>query len=232
MGKDAFNDHCWKDVIPEDLIELYRPYRRDTRIGAQSALVLIDLYNLAYQGGPRPPSELQDRYPSSCGIFAHSAIEPTERLLNICRAAGMPVFYSTKDLRDNAAPSGTRGTYRQPTLLNPAAYTIRKEFEPEPDDIIIFKQRASIFSGTPLLSHLTALRIDSLVICGESTSGCVRASCVDAFSAGYHVSLIEDCTFDRHELVHKFNLFDLHHKYVDVFGLDAFEAEILKSPEI
>ena len=212
--------------MPADLIELYRPYRRKTRIGNRPALVLIDLYDLVYQGGPRPPIELQDKYPSSCGIYAHRAIEPTMRLLRICRTAGMPVIYATKDLRENAAPPGTRGTHRKPARPDPSDYAIRQEFRPGPEDLIIYKQRASIFAGTPLVSHLTMLAVDSLVVCGESTSGCVRASCVDAYSAGYHVSLIEDCTFDRHELVHKFNLFDLHHKYADVFGLDAFETEI------
>ena len=103
---------------------------------------------------------------------------------------------------------------------------IYHEFTPEPDDVVIFKQRASAFQGTPLQSHLTMLGIRSLIMFGEATSGCVRASAVDAYSSGFHVSIVEECTFDRAELTHKVNLFDLHHKYVDVMHVDEVEAHL------
>ncbi len=64
----------------------------------------------------------------------------------------------------------------------------------------------------------------SLIVCGESTSGCVRASVVDAYSNGYHAVVVEECTFDRYLLSHKINLFDLHHKYADVMHLDEVLA--------
>ncbi len=86
--------------------------------------------------------------------------------------------------------------------------------------MVIFKERASGFFGTPLVAHLTQLGIDSLIVCGESTSGCVRASCVDGYSLGYHVSIVEEIVFDRSVLSHKVNLFDLHHKYADVMTLE------------
>ena len=63
-------------------------------------------------------------------------------------------------------------------------------------------------------------------MCGESTSGCVRASVVDAYSNGFHVSVVEECTFDRAEFTHKVNLFDLHHKYADVMHLDEVVAHL------
>jgi maleamate amidohydrolase len=62
--------------------------------------------------------------------------------------------------------------------------------------------------------------VNSLIVCGESTSGCVRASVVDGYSGGYHVSVVEECTYDRAELTHKVNLFDMHHKYADVMHVD------------
>jgi nicotinamidase-related amidase len=105
-------------------------------------------------------------------------------------------------------------------------YDIYREFTPQDSDIVIRKQRASVFQGTPLVSHLTMLGVSSLVVCGESTSGCVRASCVDAYSNGFHVSLVEECTFDRAELTHKVNLFDLHHKYIDVMHVDEVIAHL------
>ena len=91
---------------------------------------------------------------------------------------------------------------------------------------MILKQRASVFQGTPLFSHLSLLGIQSLIVCGESTSGCVRASVVDAYSSGFHVSLVEECTYDRAELTHKVNLFDLHHKYVDVMHVEEVIAHL------
>ena len=105
-------------------------------------------------------------------------------------------------------------------------YDIYREFTPQDSDIVIRKQRASVFQGTPLVSHLTMLGVSSLIVCGESTSGCVRASCVDAYSNGFHVSLVEECTFDRAELTHKVNLFDLHHKYIDVMHVDEVIAHL------
>lgn len=78
---DGFENHCWIDMIPSDVIEVYKQYRREIYVGPSPALVAIDLYELAYQGGAKPPVELQGTYPSSCGQYAHAAIEPTRRLL-------------------------------------------------------------------------------------------------------------------------------------------------------
>ena len=105
-------------------------------------------------------------------------------------------------------------------------YEIYKEFTPQENDVVIRKQRASVFQGTPLVSHLNILDISSLIVCGESTSGCVRASSVDAYSNGYHVSIVEECTYDRAALTHKVNLFDLHHKYVDVMHVGEVIAHL------
>ena len=66
----------------------------------------------------------------------------------------------------------------------------------------------------------------SVIICGERTSGCVRATAVDAYSHGFHVALVEECCFDRSPLSHKVNLFDLHHKYADVLHVDAVLAHL------
>ena len=93
-----------------------------------------------------------------------------------------------------------------------------------PGDVVITKQRASVFFGTPLIAHLTQLGVQTLIVCGESTSGCVRASAVDAYSHGFHVVLVEECCFDRSLLSHKVNLFDMHHKYADVMHIDEVLA--------
>lgn len=220
--KAEFEDHCWKDVVPPADMKLYSCYTRETYVGPRPALLAIDLYNIVYRGGPRSPYELDPIYPNSCGVFAHEAIEPTKRLFAAARAAGVPIFYCTQETRPNNRPPGAVSTRRQGSSMpiENDDYDIYHEFTPQAADVVIRKQRASVFQGTPLISHLTILGINSLVVCGESTSGCVRASCVDAYSTGFHVSLVEECTFDRAALTHKVNLFDLHHKYIDVMHVD------------
>ena len=222
---DRFNEHCWKDVIPQADLELYSGWRRETFVGERPALIAIDLYDLVYRGGAHPPPELNERYPNSCGIFAHRAIAPTKRLFAAARRAGIPVFFCTQDTRANNRPPGATSTRRQRRVA-PDGYAIYHEFTVEPGDVVIWKQRASIFQGTPLFSHLSLIGVRSLIVCGESTSGCVRASVVDGYSSGFHVTLVEECTFDRAELTHKVNLFDLAHKYADVMHVDEVIAHL------
>jgi maleamate amidohydrolase len=215
-----FEDHCWKDIVSEDILELYSHYERQTFVGPSPALIVVDLYELSYQGGAKPVAELAKTYPSSCGENAYAAIEPTRRLIAASRAVGLPVFYSTMDTRADSLPGAMRATKRRSVPKDPALYAIKSEFKPQPGDVVITKQRASAFFGTPLAAHLTQLGVRTVIMCGESTSGCVRASAVDAYSHGFHVVLVEECCFDRSLLSHKVNLFDLHHKYADVMKVD------------
>lgn len=223
---DEFENHCWQDIVPGDVLELYSHYKRDVYVGASPALLAIDLYELAYEGGARPIPEITKNYPSSCGEHAWRAIEPTKRLFAAARSAGIPVFYSTMDVRPNSRPKGINATRRRAPRNDAEAYAIRPEFKPESNDVIITKQRASAFFGTPLQAHLTQLEVKTVIICGESTSGCVRASAVDAYSYGFHVVIVEECCFDRSSLSHKVNLFDLHHKYADVLRVGQVELHL------
>lgn len=223
--KEEFEDHCWKDVIDADTLKVYECYRRDTFVGEKPAVLAIDLYNLVYEGGPRPPVETTAQHYNTCGQFAHAAIEPTKKLLAAARRAKLPIFYCTQETRPQNRPWGV-GSTRSLVKLDPSVFGIYHEFTPAPEDVVITKQRASIFQGTPIVSHLNYLGIKSLIVCGESTSGCVRASCVDAYSLGYHVSLVAECTYDRSALIHKVNLFDLAHKYVDVMHVDEVVGHI------
>ena len=223
---DDFEDHCWKDVIPADILEVYSHYHRKISIGPNPALLAIDLYEVVYAGGPLPPAQLARTHPNSCGEYAHAAIEPTQRLFAAARAAGLPVFYSTGDTRGESRPNFVTATKRNRPPVKASEYAIRPEFKPQPQDVVITKQRASVFFGTPLIAHLTQLGVQTLIICGESTSGCVRATAVDAYSLGFHVVLVEECCFDRSILSHKVNLFDMHHKYVDVMHVDEVAAHL------
>jgi nicotinamidase-related amidase len=230
---DDFEDHCWKDIVTPDILEVYSCYRRKTLVGPAPALLAIDLYELVYRGGAQPPDRIAKTFPNACGHYAYEAIEPTKRLFAAARAAGLPIFYSTGDVRSESRPAYVSATKRVKPSIDAADYAIRPEFKPQPGDVVITKQRASAFYGTPLTAHLTQLGIQTLIVCGESTSGCVRASAVDAYSHGYHVVLVEECCFDRSALSHKVNLFDMHHKYADVMHIDEVIAHLCaKNPAV
>jgi nicotinamidase-related amidase len=216
---DSFEDHCWRDVVSPETLEVYKAYRRETYIGGRPAVLAIDLYNQVFGGGALPVHELVKEFPSSCGVYAFEAVKPIQELLALARANGIPIIYTTKETRKETNPKSLRATKRQ-SRIPEGAFEIWEAFKPEPRDLIIYKERASAFFGTPLISHLVQHGIDSLIVCGETTSGCVRASVVDGYSYGFHGVLVEDCCFDRSLLSHKINLFDLHHKYADVMHLE------------
>jgi nicotinamidase-related amidase len=223
---DDFEDHCWKDIIPADVLNLYSRYQRPIFVGPAPALLAVDLYEVVYGGGAQPPAKLATTHPSSCGEYAHAAIEPTQRLFATARSAGLPIFYSTGDVRQDSRPNYPGMPRRNRPPANPNDFSIRPEFKPQPGDVVITKQQASAFFGTPLIAHLTQLRIQTLIVFGETTSGCVRATALDAYTHGFHVVLVEECCFDRNIISHKVNLFDLHHKYADVMHVDNVIAHL------
>src|SRR5262245_25507241 len=217
-----FEDHCWKDVVDADTLQVYQAYRRKLYVGDNPAVLAIDLYNKAYQGGSRPVVEVDREFSGSCGENAWNALPPTQKLFAAARRAGIPVIYTTRHVDTKGVQSTNRN------LRDKAAdvYDIKAELAPERGELVIYKERASAFFGTPLVAHLQMKRIDSLIICGESTSGCVRASTVDAYSYGFHNTVVEECTYDRSMINHKVNLFDLHHKYADVMHIDEVLAHL------
>ncbi len=220
--KIGFENHCWADLVPDEILKVYEPYHREVYVGERAALLAIDLYNLVYRGGAKAPHELVEEYPSTCGQYAWDAIEPTKQLFAMARSVGIPVLYTTAPTTSDVV-----ATNRQEGLGDTDDdYEIFEAFAPQEGDVMIVKERASAFYGTPILAELNRMGIGSLIICGESTSGCVRASAVDAYSAGYHVSIAEECVFDRSILSHKINLFDLHHKYADVMPLSDIVSHL------
>jgi maleamate amidohydrolase len=221
MARD-FEDHCWKDVIDADTIQIYQAYRRKIYVGDNPAVLAIDLYNKAYRGGDRPVKEVDREFSGSCGEHAWKAMAPTQALFAAARRAGVPIIYTTRHVDTGGVHSTNRNIGRE----TGDTYGIKAELAPAPGELVIYKERASAFFGTPLIAHLQQKRIDSLIICGESTSGCVRASTVDAYSYGFHNVVVEECTYDRSLITHKVNLFDLHHKYADVMHIEEVLAHL------
>jgi nicotinamidase-related amidase len=217
---DRFEDHAWKDLLTPEMLKIYSHYRRNLRLGRRPAFVMIDLYNLVYEGGAKPVHELVDRHSSSCGEYAWAAVEPTQKLLETFRKQGWPVIHVTYEDRPETEHGGMVPTHRPKYAYDPKRYQIKDEFKPIAGEQYIYKKRASAFFGTPLATSLIQQGVDSIVIAGETTSGCVRASAVDSYSYGFHTVIAEECVYDRSLLSHKVNLFDLHHKYADVFHIE------------
>lgn len=222
MTKRDFNDHCWKDIVDADVKEIYASYHRDTFVGRNPAILAIDLYKKAYLGGNRPVVEVNRQFDGSCGENAWKALPPTQALFAAARRSGIPIVYTTR----HADTGGVHSTNRKKLQESDDLYSIQPELAPHPGELVVYKERASAFFGTPLITHLRKLGADSLIICGESTSGCVRASTVDAYSFGFHNTVVEECTYDRSMLSHKVNLFDLHHKYADVMHVEEVIAHL------
>ncbi|MFC6929124.1 isochorismatase family protein [Actinomadura yumaensis] len=97
---------------------------------------------------------------------------------------------------------------------------------PAPDETVVVKQYASAFAGTSLAATLTAMRIDTVLLCGLSTSGCVRASAVDALQHGFVPFVVRDACGDRDPRPHEANLFDLQAKYAEVVSLETALAAL------
>ena len=214
-------ERVWDRYIDEPFRSRVARQASAPQINEKSALIVIDLYHLVYQGGDRPVSDLIDQFPATCGEHAYRAIEPTNRLIRLFRDRDLPVFFSTKDF-EQAQQSGN-ATHRPRNAPKPEDYEIYHAVDYRTTDNLIKKLRASVFFDTELQSILVANKTESIFIAGESTSGCIRASVIDAFSLGYQVCVVEDCIFDQNKVSHAINLYDMQHKYGQVTDLSNLE---------
>ncbi|MBI2756062.1 MAG: isochorismatase family protein [Chloroflexi bacterium] len=206
---------------------------RDGRVGLgeRPALLLVDLYRWVFGDQPEPLLESMKTWPGSCGLAGWNALPSIQRLLAAAREAGIPVVHLTG--LDGVGVAGWReaihaGQQRQAIDARESRraerqarrYQIVDEVAPIEGEAVLRKTAPSAFWGTPLIGHLHHLGVDSLIVAGESTSGCVRATVVDGASHRFKVTVVEECVFDRHEAAHAINLFDMHQKYGDVRALD------------
>jgi nicotinamidase-related amidase len=163
-----------------------------------------------------------------------------KRLLDAARDQGLPVIYTTGDRRMDGWDRGAwawknnrTGQWKTPTEVEQRdidGNDITHVIAPMPQDIVIRKLKPSAFHGTPLLSFLTLLKADSLIMVGTTTSGCVRASVLDAFSENFRITLAEEGCFDRSQASHAINLCDMHAKYADVVSTAECIAYIQSLP--
>ncbi len=226
MSDDQVKKRVWDPYIPEPFLSKVARQRESLQITKNSALLAIDLYNLVFEGGNRSVHEdgLLDRFPATCVEKAYQAIQPTNRLIGLFRENGLPIFFSTKDFEQSQKDGNA--TLRPRNIAKAEDYQIFPEIDFRPTDNLVKKLRASVFFNTGLNDQLAKLNIASLFIVGESTSGCIRATVVDAFSLGYQVCVVEDCVFDQNPVSHAVNLYDMQHKYSQVIKLSDLEADL------
>lgn len=219
----------WKRFLTPRDLEVFATsgYGRKGGMGARPALLIIDVnYNFT---GDRPQdiTEQIGTWRNACGEEGWQAVGVIKHMLASCRARNLPIVYTTNTRRPDGWDATSRRWKNHRALENYELETrgneIVADIAPAPRDIVIVKPKPSGFFGTPLLSYLIHLKVDTLLVCGVSTSGCVRATVTDAFSNNFRVGLIADGCFDRTEASHAINLFDLNAKYADV--IDSAEAE-------
>jgi maleamate amidohydrolase len=211
---------AWSDVLSDlDREVIARGgYGKKRGLGRSPALVLIDCqYN--HIGADKPIIEQLAEYPAGGGAAAWEAVRRLVKVRETARATGVPVAYTRYCYSARGARYDgfalKRGNLER--FIDGAAGTrIVAELTPNDDELIIDKTTASAMFGTPLAQYLVRLGIDSLLIGGVSTSGCVRATCIDAISYGFNAAVLEDGVADRIELSHKVSLLDLWMKYADV----------------
>jgi nicotinamidase-related amidase len=199
--------------------------------GKKPALLLIDYYYSVVGLTREPIFESMKTFPGSMGLEGWEAVDRTAELIAVARANGVPVIHVKGGLDPKIMPwiHRPKGKPMDPELARKGSEIIA-EVAPIEGEIVIEKTSASPFWGTPLMMHLNGLGIDTLIVCGESTSGCVRATVVDGATNRFRMGVVADCVFDRTEASHFINLYDMHQKYADVVSLDAAKEYLGRIP--
>jgi nicotinamidase-related amidase len=176
--------------------------------GQHPAVVVVDFTRAFTQ----PGSDLSSDYSSE--------LEATLRLLEFARKRGWPIFFTTVEYESHFLDGGyfLEKVPALKQLVKGSALTqLDERLQRRPDsEPLVVKKFASAFFGTPLASMLSRTRVDTVLVTGCTTSGCVRATAVDALQYGYRVVVASDCVGDRTPSAHAANLFDLAQKYADV----------------
>ena len=199
--------------MSEDLSANYKgAFGKRIGYGKKPALIMIDFVE-AY-------------FDKSCGLYAgvEETLASALRLQAVARQANVPVIYTNVVYHKNAL-NGGRFYQKSMTLHNflegSPMGAWPKGLEPADDELVISKQYPSAFFGTSLASTLTSWGIDTLIHTGVSTSGCIRATCVDCCSYGFIPIIVREAVGDRHPAPHEANLFDMGQKYADLMEAAA-----------
>ena len=214
--------HPWSDVIPAEDVAAFHgggsTIERPLDVGIRPALIIVDMTR----------AFVDSAYSTGWSATGRPAVASNRALLDAARRSAVPVIF-TKNFEDPAhSPSpAERGRWkasqvtRDDPLLSPGDVIV-DELTPRAGETVLYKQlKPSAFYGTQLSSLLVFLQVDTLIVAGMTTSGCVRATVVDAFQLNLRVIVPHETCADRSQISHKVSLFDMHMKYADVVSLDA-----------
>ncbi len=208
----------WDGIIGDEDIRRYEAagFGRPTGFGSRPALLIIDVQYRTTGTSRMPFWEAIKEFKTSCGDVAWDAVDHIKPLLRRFREAGHPVLYP------HVAPkqgydAGRLGD-KIPDIMTIAhkGYEFVAAIAPLEGEVLLPKRHPSAFFGTPLTSYLIDRQVDTLVVTGCSTSGCVRGTVVDAFALNFRVTVPAECVYDRSPVAHAVNLFDMAYKYADV----------------
>jgi maleamate amidohydrolase len=231
----------WDQYLPKEDQELIAlaGYRQKMGFGTRPALVVVDI-NYNFTGDrDEPIHEAIKRWPNACGSAAWKALPYVRRLVDSAHERGFPVFFTTDGFRGDGWNMGSwlwktgRLSEEQASAKksNLRGADIHPDLGMTAQDVLIEKLKPSAFNGTPLRQLLNLLQVDTVVIAGTSTSGCVRATVIDAFSDNYRVIVAEEGCFDRIQSSHAINLFDMDAKYSDVLKTEDIVAAFDSMPK-
>ena len=194
-----------------------KAYGGSAGFGKSPALLMIDF--------------VEGYFDPECDLYAgvDDALASALRVREAAHSAGVPVILTNVVYHPKAIDGG-----RFYEKARPLRYFLEgspmgawpKGLEPTADELIISKQYPSAFFGTSLASTLTSLGVDNVILTGLTTSGCVRASCVDAMSHGFITTVVREACGDRHDGPHEANLFDMQAKYADVVSEEEMIAHL------
>jgi len=215
----------WDEFLTERDRAVYRTAGYGSRLGfgGRPAVVVVDV-NYDFVGHePAPILESAAVWRNSCGEEGWAGVEAIAVLLAAAREKSLPIFYSTS-MAERPDALG-RGLWRSSRngerggVPGVVGSDVVAEIAPQERDVVLRKSKPSAFFGTALVSYLTELKVDTLLVTGTTTSGCVRATVIDDFSYNFNVAVVEEGTFDRGQASHAINLFDMNAKYADVVSL-------------
>ncbi len=209
----------WTGVITEEEERRYEAagFGGRGQIGRRPGLLIIDVQYRTVGTKRRPYWEAIEEYPTACGEDGWRAVDRIAPLLAAFRERGLPVLYPHVAPKNVGTDSG-RLAEKIPSIMgiDAAGYRFVEEVAPVESDVLLPKKHPSAFFGTPLVSHLIDLGVDTLFVTGCTTSGCIRASVTDAFALNFKVVVPEECVYDRAPTAHAVNLWDMNAKYADV----------------
>ncbi len=211
----------WEGVIPESDASSFQSgfdgSQRPLEAGTKPALIIVDM-TLAF---------IDSQYRTGWSETGYPAMEANKTLLVAAREAGIPVFFTKAYADPHHKPTPLdRGRWKTekksaPKVQLPPGDVIPEPIAPIEGEVVVNKgAKPSGFFGTPLASYLTYYGIDTTIITGMTTSGCVRATVLDAFQHNFYTLIPHEACADRCQISHKVNLFDMHMKYSDVVTVE------------